>query len=581
MNYLARRKGSVNWYYRESTPADIRELLARRNGRAPSEVWITLGTPDLRLAKAKLPQVRAEKHREWDEIRKTAWPTAPMPFPHDLTEAVVEFVHNRFIEGHRQNLRAQLEAGLDPSSEAKRRKNKIIQAELFPTLNDHADMERVAEALCREVGWDLGPGAGTRGERWQELVGLVTRAVQHARSKVVETLEGRPVGNDSEAVTEHLGGKRRPKAKPGETLLELFDLYEADCLRDGKSADTLASERKVIGHFASFVGRDRSVADVGRPDIREFKRVLSRVPHRWVTKAELKGMSISEAARHWEKLGGVGRSQRTVAKELSAISSMFSWLIGNAYVDEENPTTGFFPRIDKSKTKYPPYSLDQLKAVFASPLFTGCTEQKPHVAGPHQVRDWRYWLPFCALYSGARTSEIAQLLCVDVRQQEGIWVFDFNEEVEGDTVKRLKTRSSTRLVPIHPALMKLGLLKHREKMRAAGHTQLFPEIKPGPRGDMGYLPSRFWQRYLKGIGMKQKGLALHSFRHTFRDECRRQSVSTTVVRALLGHSDTSITGHYGEEQEGTLVERRKAICSLSYGGLQETVEPLTEVKTAA
>ncbi len=132
---------------------------------------------------------------------------------------------------------------------------------------------------------------------------MVTKAVQHARGKVVETLEGRPDPADREAVIRHIGGgKRRPKAKPGETLLELFDLYSKDCLRDGKSAHTLDAERKIMGYLASFVGTERSVAGIKRPDIRDFKRTLSRVPHRWVTKKELAGMFLAEAANEWERL---------------------------------------------------------------------------------------------------------------------------------------------------------------------------------------------------------------------------------------------------------------------------------------
>ncbi|HVL79751.1 MAG TPA: site-specific integrase [Sphingomicrobium sp.] len=579
MSKPARRGGSINWYYRESTPADIRDLLTQRGERAPKEVWVTLDTADIRLAKVKLVQVQADQHLKWDAMRQAAKPIGGMPSSADLTEAVVEFVHNRFIEVHRRNLRDKLEAGLvDPSSEAKRRRDKIVQAELFPTSNDHAEMELVAGALCREVGWDLGPSVGLRGKRWNELVGLITKAIQYARSKIVETLEGRPVADDREAVMAHLGGKRRPKAKAGETILELFALYETDSLRDGKSSDTLASERKVIGHFASFVGSDRSVADIGRTDIREFKRVLSRVPHRWITRPELKGMSIADAASHWEKLGGQGRSTRTVAKELSGISSFFVWLFDNAYIDDENPTIGFIPRFDKSKTKYPPYKPAQLQTVFGSPLFTGCVADKPHLAGATRVRDWRYWLPLCALYSGARAGEIAQLLCADVRQEQGVWVFDFNEE--GSTGKSLKTRSSRRIVPVHPALFRLGFIDHLTRMLEAGHAQLFPEIEAGPRGDMSYRPSKFWQRYLKNLGVKERGLGLHSFRHGFADECRRNGVSKEVLQALMGHSDGSMSGHYGTIPWGTLVERKAAIEALSYGGLHDPLAD-EEVSVAA
>jgi integrase len=484
-----------------------------------------------------------------------------------MADAVLRHVHMKFVDGQRAILRTTLESGTHAVSEAARRKAKLVQAELYPSNDDEANMELVARVLCRDLGWDIRPGDGSKGERWNELVQMVTKAIQLGRRTLVDTLEGRPENHDVDVVIQQIGGKRRPAAKPGETLLELFDRYKTERLRDGKSADTLDAERKIVGHFAAFVGPNLNVSAIGRPDIREFKRALSRVPHRWTTKPELKGMSIGEAADAWEKIGGKVRAQRTVYRELSAISTLFAWLIKNAYYDDANPVQSFFDRIDKVETKYPPYTGAQLKAVFGSPLFVGCDKDKVHFAGSQLVRDWRYWLPLCALYSGARAGEIAQLLSSDIRDENGIWVFDFNEDTDGSTTKSLKTRSSRRLVPVHPVLVSFGFIQYVTRTRAAGHKQLFPEIKPGKRGDMSYMPSKFWQRYLKRIDVKEPGLCLHSFRHTFTDECRRQGVAKEVIRALLGHADSSITGHYGTLQDGTLQQRTAAVRSLRYGDL--------------
>ena len=44
----------------------------------------------------------------------------------------------------------------------------------------------------------------------------------------------------------------------------------------------------------------------------------------------------------------------------------------------------------------------------------------------------------------------------DIRQEGDVWVFDINDKEE----KRLKNMSSERLVPIHPQLIKLGLLDY-------------------------------------------------------------------------------------------------------------------------
>ena len=85
---------------------------------------------------------------------------------------------------------------------------------------------------------------------------------------------------------------------------------------EGKRVDTIASERKTVEHFAKFVGKGIAVAAISRPHIRDFKRALSEVPHRWTAKPELAGMQLADAARTWASIGGATRSARTVNREV-------------------------------------------------------------------------------------------------------------------------------------------------------------------------------------------------------------------------------------------------------------------------
>ncbi|WP_298337468.1 site-specific integrase [uncultured Erythrobacter sp.] len=276
-------------------------------------------------------------------------------------------------------------------------------------------------------------------------------------------------------------------------------------------------------------------------------------------------MSLADAAKAWREKGGKTRSLTTINKEISAVSAFFAWLKRNVYV-EENVALGFRSKVDKSKGKYPPYRDVELVKVFNSSLFAGSGAEKAYTNGRANTRDWRYWLPLCLLYSGARTGEIIQLDCSDVRQEHGVWIFDLVESSENED-KRLKNKASRRIVPIHPTLIKCGFLKHVEMMTEAKHTRVFPDVETGPRGDWSYKPSKFWANYLKRLGMKRKGLCLHSFRHTFTDECRRRGVDEGLTSALLGHANHSQTGHYGSIPVGPLMQRKEAIARLSFGDL--------------
>lgn len=568
MTYLVPRRGSSSWYYREAVPSDVEAILIARNGKKPSDAVKSLRTSDKREAERRLVAVRARQHELWDEIRSSSATVPNIPSSIAMIEAVTAHVHQGFLRVQREKLRADLAVeGGDLAELSAQRRKKRAQVAFMPAPDDIREMERLAAAVSRQECWSIAPGDGVQGERWNELVSLVTKTVQLARSDLADELDGRDVDIEHAAVVERLGGKRSSSmmAPPNEDIISLFNQYEREKLREGKRADTLASERKTLVHFAKFVGEQIAVSAISRSHIRDFKRALSEVPHRWTTRDELAGMQLADAARTWAAKGGQTRSATTVNRELSEIGAFLTWLKKNDYV-EENVAIGFLTRINKAKRKYPPYTDVQLKTLFSSPLFAGCHAKKEHQPGDEKVRDWRYWLPLCALYSGARAGEIAQLETADVKRMEDVWVFDFNDEGD-DTDKKLKTVSSRRIVPIHTALIELGFLSHVELQTLNNCQRVFADLRPGPRGDWSYQPSKFWARYLDRIGMKRRGLNLHSFRHTFADECRRTGVGGDVLQALLGHADHSQTGHYGTLPIGTLRQRQKAIMGVSYGGL--------------
>ena len=492
MPYVVKRTGSDNWYYREAVPADLKAILVARNGKNPPDAMVSLRTPDQRLAERRLVAVRARQHEAWDELRSTSALVHNLPMPGEMIAAVTAHVHQGFLRVQREKLREELAAkGWNTAEIVAQRRNKRAQVEFMPSSHDVREMEHLAAAVAREKGWSIAPDDSVQVQHWNELVDLVTRAVQLARSDLADLVDGKDTDSDYGAVVKRLGGSPSPEATvaAGEDLMSLFDLYERERLREGKRPDTLVTERKVVEHFTHFVGGGVVASAISRAHVRDFKRALADVPHRWTTQDELAGLQLRDAARTWAGIGGKVRSARTVNREVSAVSAFFAWLKENAYV-EENVALGFRTQIDKAKHKYPPYTDGQLKSLFSSPLFVGCSAKKEHEPGDEKVRDWRYWLPLCALYSGARAGEIAQLECADVRLIEAVWVIDFNDESDAAD-KKLKTASSRRVVPVHPVLIALGFLDYVRRQTSLGMRQVFSELEPGPRGDWSYRPSKF------------------------------------------------------------------------------------------
>jgi integrase len=260
-------------------------------------------------------------------------------------------------------------------------------------------------------------------------------------------------------------------------------------------------------------------------------------------------------------------SGKTINKYLSALGAFCQWLLANDFI-QEDVMRGMYLNIDKSEKKRFPYTAEQLTTIFSSPLFTGCVgEGREHEPGDLRIRDWRFWLPLIGLYSGARLGEIAQLLTADLRQIHGQWVFHITRE--GSVLKSTKTAGSERVVPVHPELIKLGLLEYHASVQKRGAEQLFSEIKQDRRGFFSGAPSSFFNDYLRAIGVKVDATVnFHSFRHGIADAFRRAGYLDEQFGCLLGHSKSSTTGKYGILPEGMLAERVKMIEAVAFPGLE-------------
>jgi len=72
---------------------------------------------------------------------------------------------------------------------------------------------------------------------------------------------------------------------------------------------------------------------------------------------------------------------------------------------ESNTCDGLLYDIKKIKdaNKRPPFNHEQMNAILSSPLFTGFERDgKEWLAGAYHSDDWRRWIPFVCMFTGAR-----------------------------------------------------------------------------------------------------------------------------------------------------------------------------------
>jgi len=304
-----------------------------------------------------------------------------------------------------------------------------------------------------------------------------------------------------------------------------------------------ATEKSVGEYRANFAFFMRVVGDVPfsslkYPQLTEFKQKLIKLPANINKIAVYRNKTIKEIL---QMDGVTPMSITTINKYLSRISSLFEWAMKQGYTDK-NYASGLGLRNSKNaQEERHIFTLDELKALFESPKYL-----------EYGKNNYRYWVPLIALYTGARQTEVCQLSLKDIKIENGVNFFDFNDEGN----KKLKNKPSKRKVPIHSKLIELGLLTYCNQLKLDNPQQpemeqvelkLFPEITVGRDGS-GTSTSKWFARYRKQVGVNDKGKVFHSFRHTAIDHLKQKEVAQEFVAAIAGHTDESETfNRYGKK----------------------------------
>ncbi len=231
-----------------------------------------------------------------------------------------------------------------------------------------------------------------------------------------------------------------------------------------------------------------------------------------------------------------GLKAKTVKKQLSAIHSLLQYAMDNDMI-VFNPASGVkIVDTERAVEKRLPYDRKDLETIFSFSIYT--EQDRPRGGGGEAA----YWLPVLALYTGARQSELGQLLITDVKEEGGIHYLDINARDEG---KSVKTKGSNRFIPLHSRVIEAGFLNYVRAMKYTKHKRLFPDMKPDVYGVIGGSWSQWWGRYVRGLGLTDKKKVFHSFRHSFKQACRDAGITEEIHDAFTGHANSSVSRTYG------------------------------------
>jgi integrase len=310
----------------------------------------------------------------------------------------------------------------------------------------------------------------------------------------------------------------------GPTLATLSKLYIEEGKRGGtwREVSTFEVER-ALRDLLELMG-DMPAEAFDAQQARLLKERLSRCPQYFGLRPEFEGKTLKEVVESGATYKAI--TAVTVNNRLRKLSAFMNWCKSNGYI-KENPLLGL--KVMTGSAKKARLSFDQQDLMILLNLNALRIEARKH--------PWRYWLPLMGRATGARLEELCQLRVDDFIEHQSIQCIRIDDS-RGD--QKLENSSSRRVLPLHPALIDLGLLPHVKAVGTAGADRLFPELE-AVRGKLGHAPSKWFSRYKTKLGVVDPRKTFHSFRHTLIDDLRDAGTQDSLITRIAGHEDGAVT----------------------------------------
>lgn len=332
--------------------------------------------------------------------------------------------------------------------------------------------------------------------------------------------------------------KTRPISELGKAYIASFDSRLTQGKKKPPSPKAREKYEKDIALFITVMG-DVRIGAIDNELAGQYCQLLKQLPPNMNRDPRFREKGISEIL----SMNPKPQSEVTISGKMTTMSTMFKWALTEKrkWGIDANPFMGF--ALDESKAAVRrPFTHDELTALLNHPTF--------------KTRKFRttygFWLLPLGIFTGARLGEICQLDLKDFVEVDGIPCIDINDieaqveaedEGEGRRKKRLKTKNAKRLVPIHPYLIEIGILRYVQTLRDSGEKYLFPELSRNRRDGPAHAASNWFQKFRAraGITIKQETV-FHSFRHLFITNLLDQGIPPHMVAPICGHERDLITG---------------------------------------
>ena len=185
--------------------------------------------------------------------------------------------------------------------------------------------------------------------------------------------------------------------------------------------------------------------------LREKKSVYSEFG-RLYGDLDMNGISAEMAISFKNKLIGDGLGPLRINKHLSFMKDLFAYATDHKLYSGANPFENLAiaktSKVKQAIRHYEEFTDDELKAIFEDKRYKTFMDKPDYL-----------WLPFLALYSGARIEELASLKVDNIRQDGGVYFFE---------IERGKTTNSIRKIPLHKNITASGFMDYLLSVKSQG-----------------------------------------------------------------------------------------------------------------
>jgi integrase len=506
-----------SYCFRVNVPRDLQGVIGKR------ELRYSLRTGYIGVARVKAQLIAAQVHRIFECLRKGGRRLA------DLTDEKIQELVQHYLKEYVAGLETR---HLDDDSPIVTREDfysyigslDSIKEEIIEYLGigSYDTVERSVAILLEKNGIEgIEKNSATYVKLCRGLLRAQLEGIETEKKQMMTGLIGAPESSSQKQPTPVTPVPQR--GEKGALISEVIEQYAAETKvnwREKTKDENLA----ILTFFKRVVG-DIQIQAVTRKTVGEFKQTLGKLPPNINKSPNYRKKSIPDIIKM-----GVPKSMSntTISKYLTRVGALFDYARKNGLYSGENPATDMSPPKEKrAHEARAPFTQEELTKLFRSDDYLEDKHKEP----------FQFWMPILALLSGARLNELAQLHLSDIRQTEdGVWVFDLNEEGE----KQLKAKASRRIIPIHPFLLEdLKFLSWVDRLKAKGEQRLFRELKKERDGYGRKVTRWFNEDYKHRCGIESsdgRKRDFHSFRTTFVNHLTHRKVNERMRLQVEGHA---------------------------------------------